>query len=396
MQRWLKEAIIRMPQAVDPLLHAGRRYVLPVLRRTLPAARLVGRTASGETARVLVVDRRFGSARLCHLLFDGQPTVEWSGTVPLTGLRGFLDRERHAVDLVLATVPRRLPAVLGPRSGVLMPARVQIVLPVMADRETQYQQAWRKRRNRLRRCERAGYGWRVGRSPDEVRQFIDAFHLPHVTGKFGDDVVLHERFLLERHARRGGIFWLSHGGREIGGDLFAREGEALALLVSGMVADAPDTIPTPQEAIFLLATDLARRLGCKTVVPGGGAPLLREGLLQFKVSLGGEIVDDRASHRELVIDWPRPSPMLHALLRRHPLIVRHGGGFAALTSTADVDPAAHLREVRKFVPPGVGALLTLGPGTETVEAAMRLTATPAARSEGAPQHDPGAADVGQG
>jgi hypothetical protein len=397
MRRWLEEAIIHMPQALDPLLNAGRRYVMPVLRRTLPAARLVGKTGTGELARVLVVDRRYGSGTLCRLLFDGKPAVEWSGEVPLTGLRGFLGRERQGVDLVLATLPSSLPTAMGPERGVAMPARVQVVLPVMADREAQYRLAHTKRRNRLRRAERAGYGWRVGTSRDEIRQFIENFHQPHVTSKFGDDVIIHETFLLERHALRGGILWLSHEGREVGGDLFTLEGdETLSLVVTGMVADAPEAIPSPQEAVFLFATDLARRLGCSKVDMRGAAPLLREGLLQFKVSLGADIVDDTASLREMVIDWARPSAVLHALLRRHPLIVRQGRGFAALTSTVDVDPTAHLREIGKFMPPGIAALLALEPGAETIEAAMRLTAMPGAVLPSARTPEPAAAGLREG
>jgi hypothetical protein len=394
MRRWLEEAVIHLPQALDPLLNAGRRYVMPVLRRTLPAARLVGKTATGETARVLVVDRRYGSGTLCRLLFGAKPAVEWSGEVPLTGLRRFIERERQGVDLVLATLPSSLPTAMGPERGIAMPARVQLVLPVMAEREAQYRLAHTKRRNRLRRAEGAGYGWRVGTSRDEIRQFIEAFHLPHVTAKFGDDVIIHEAFLLERHARRGGIIWLSHDGREVGGDLFTLEGDdTLSLLVTGMAADAPEAIPSPQEAIFLFATDLARRLGCSKVDMRGAAPVLREGLLQFKASLGADVVDDTASLREMVIDWARPSAMLHALLRRYPLIVRQGGGFAALTSTVDVDPAAQLREVRKFMPSKVAALLALEPGAETIEAAMRLTAMPATVLPEARTPEPAAAGL---
>jgi hypothetical protein len=225
MRRWLEEAVIHMPQALDPLLNAGRRYVMPVLRRTLPAARLVGKTATGETGagaghRSAI---RLGNV-VPTAVRRAKPAVEWSGEVPLTGLRRFIERERQGVDLVLATLPSSLPTAMGPERGIAMPARVQLVLPVMAEREAQYRLAHTKRRNRLRRAEGAGYGWRVGTSRDEIRQFIEAFHLPHVTAKFGDDVIIHEAFLLERHARRGGIIWLSHDGREVGGDLFTLEG----------------------------------------------------------------------------------------------------------------------------------------------------------------------------
>ena len=168
------------------------------------------------------------------------------------------------------------------------------------------------------------------------------------------------------------------------------------MLVTGMVADAPEAIPSPQEAIFLFATDLARRLGRSKVDMRGAAPLLREGLLQFKVSLGADIVDDTASLREMVIDWARPSAILHALLRRHPLIVRHGGGFAALTSTVDIDPAAYLQEVGKFMPPGVTALLALEPGAETIEAAMRLTAMPGTVLPNVRTPEPAAAGLREG
>ncbi len=88
MRRWLAEAFVRAPRSLDPLLDAGRRYVMPVLRGTLPAARLVGETATGETARVLVIDRRYAANRLCRLLFTGEPAVEWSGRCRLPGCVG--------------------------------------------------------------------------------------------------------------------------------------------------------------------------------------------------------------------------------------------------------------------------------------------------------------------
>jgi hypothetical protein len=373
MHNWLVEAFIRVPRWMDPVLDAGRRHVMPVLRRSLPATRLAGRTAAGETARVLVVDRRLAAARLCRLLFAGEPEVEWSSRVPLTGLRGFIARERDAVDLVLANVPRALPAFLRP-PGLVMPGLVEFLLPVLPDREAQYQLAHTKRRNRLRRCERAGYTSRIGHAREEIRHFIDAYHRPHVTDKFGDDAILQESFILERHARHGGVLWLLHEGRTVGGILFRQDGDLLWLMVSGMAANAPVSVPSPQEAVLLLTTDLARERNCRTVSFGAAAPVLRDGLFQFKASLGAALADYPQSHRELLVDWARPSVVLHALLRAHPAIVRCGRRFAALTSTVGVDPAAHLTETRKFVPGGVGSLLALEPGVETIETATELVA----------------------
>ncbi len=374
MHNWLVEAFMRVPRWMDPVLDAGRRHVMPVLRRSLPATRLAGRTAAGETARVLVVDRRLTAARLCRLLFVGEPEVEWSSTVTLTGLRGFIARERDAVDLVLANVPRGLPAFLRPPVGLVMPGLVEFLLPVLSGRQAQYQLAHTKRRNRLRRCDRVGYTSRIGRTREEIRHFIDAYHRPHVTNKFGDDVILQESFILERHARHGGVLWLLHEGRTVGGILFRQDGDRLWLMVTGMAANAPVTVPSPQEAIFLLTTDLARERDCRTVSFGATAPVLRDGLFQFKASLGAALADYPQSHRELLVDWARPSPVLHALLRAHPAIVRCGRGFAALTSTVGVDPAAHLTETRKFVPGGVGSLLALEADVETIETATALVA----------------------
>jgi hypothetical protein len=72
-------------------------------------------------------------------------------------------------DLVLANVPRALPAFLRP-PGLVMPGLVEFLLPVLPDREAQYQLAHTKRRNRLRRCERVGYTSRIGHTREEIRQ----------------------------------------------------------------------------------------------------------------------------------------------------------------------------------------------------------------------------------
>jgi hypothetical protein len=55
-----------------------------------------------------------------------------------------------------------------------MPGLVELVLPVMADREAQLRLAHPKRRERLRACERGGFGWRVA----EARKSIAAFVRP--------------------------------------------------------------------------------------------------------------------------------------------------------------------------------------------------------------------------
>lgn len=376
MRQWLIETYARLSWPLGPLFKVGRRFVSPALGRALPAVRLVGRTAAGETARVLVIDRRFATARLCSALFAGDAELAWSGCVPRGGLRGFIERERGDVDLVLANVPRGLPTTLRPKTGLLLPARVDLVLPVMADREAQYSLAHVKRRNRLRRCEKAGYSWRVGTSPDEIRRFLNSYYRPHVTDQFGNDAVPLDTHFLEQRARHGGVLWLLHEGREVGGDLFRQDGNQLTLLVTGIAAEPPRTAPTPQEALFLLSSDLAREKGCRTVSFGGAAPMLRDGVLLFKLSLGATIDNYVNSHRDLVVDWARPSPVLHVLLQAHPLIIEHDQGFVALTSTVGVDQTAHLAETSKFMPPGFGPLLALRPEADTIEAAMALVATP--------------------
>lgn len=373
MHRWLAEAFVHVPLCVDPILDAGRRHVMPVLRRSLPAARLAGRTPAGDPARVLVIDRRLTSDRLCRGLFEGAPVVEWSGRVPLTGLRAFVGEARGTVDIVLANVPAGLPAFLRPAQGVVAPGLVHFVLAVEADREAQYRLANSSRRTAFRRCHEVGYGWRVGNSREEIRHFIDDFYRPHVVGRFGDDVVLHERHVLERHAYRGGgIHWLLKDGRALFGRLFRRDGDRLRFLVVGKAADAPKVRPSPEVASLLLAVDFARERCCRTVDMGGTPSLIHDGLLQFKSTMGATALDHRLSNCVLLIDWARPTPALHALLRSQGPIVQRGGGLAALTSTVGVDAAAHLARTRKVLPNGVAELLALQPDANSVEAAMAL------------------------
>ncbi|MGH6916470.1 MAG: hypothetical protein ACREJ0_02090, partial [Geminicoccaceae bacterium] len=352
MAVWLTEAFVRAPRSLDPVLRGARRHLVPFLQRTLPAMRLLGRTTAGQAVSVLLVDRRFTAARLCRCLFVGEPVLDWSGNVPLAGLGGFLARHRAHVDLVLATIPRRLPPFLRPASGITVPGFVELVLPVMANREAQLRLAHSKRRNRLRACERGGFGWRVSEARKDFDEFVSNFHVPHVTRRFGSEVVLRGQFILERHARFGGVLWLTHDGRTIGGDLFRQDLDVLWLLATGMVGDPPATRPSPQEALSLFATDLARERGCTSVSFGAAAPVLRDGMLSFKLSLGTRVVDYADSHRDLIVDWAQPSAALHALLREYPLIVRRGRGFAALTSTVGVDAADQLTFAAKFVPAG--------------------------------------------
>ena len=376
MEGWLPEAFVLAPRFLDPVLRGIRRRVTPFLRRTLPAARLSGPTAGGGTASVLVVDRRLAAAKLCRSLFVGQPVVDWTENVPFGKLCGFVARHRAAVDLVLVTIPRGLPGFLRPASGITVPGLVELVLPVMADREAQLRIANAKRRNRLRACERGGFGWRVAEARKSVAEFVSDFHLPHVTGRFGGEAVLQEPFILERHARFGGVLWLMHDGRTIAGDLFRQDGDMLWLVVTGVASDPPETRPSPQEALYWFATDLARHRRCTSVSFGAAAPLLRDGILSFKLSFGTRVVDYADSHRDLLVDWAQPSAALHKLLRDYPLIVRCGGGFAALTSTVDVDAAAQLALAAKFVPAGVNGLAALAEGEDSIEAAMALVSSP--------------------
>lgn len=359
MHPLLATAIVHAPRQLDPLLDLGRRYVMPALRPKLPAAVLAGRTAAGERCRILVVDPRLTAWRLVRLVLATEPETLWSGEVALTGLRRFIAAERERVDLVLATVPRALPRFLRPAHRLHMPGLVEARLPVAVDREAQLRRVGGKRRNRLRRAERAGLTWRVGDTGAEIRRFIEQHHRPFVTSRFGADSVLQERPILERLGRRGGVLWLLHDGREIAGDLFSRKGDLLWLMVTGVVGDPPATIPTTQEALPLFATDLARQLGCGMLSFGAVAPVLRDGLLQFKLSFGVELVDYAQSHRELLIDWARPSPALRTLLRDYPLVVRSGHGLAAVTSVAGSDPDADRAAPRTTLPPGIDRLLAL-------------------------------------
>jgi hypothetical protein len=302
MAGWLTEAFVRAPRSLDPALRGIRRRVTPFLRRTLPAARLSGPTACGRTASVLVVDRRLAAAKLCRSLCVRQPVVDWAENVPLGELCGFVARHRAAVNLVLATIPRGLPKFLRPGSGITMPGLVELVLPVMADREAQLRLARATRRNRLRACERDGFGWRVAEARKSVAKFVSDFHVPHMTDRFGGEAVLREPFILERHARFGGVLWLMRDGRIIAGDLFRQDGATLWIVVTGMVSDPPETRASPQEALYLFATDLARERHCTSVSFGAAAPLLRDGNLSFKQSFGARVVDYADSHRDLLVD----------------------------------------------------------------------------------------------
>jgi hypothetical protein len=279
------------------------------------------------------------------LLFDGAPA-----RIPL-GLERVsqrLARDRDA-DLVVMS-HHRLFRRRARRAGWLtLPSWLDTGIPIGPTVEdTLAAQACgrRSRQSDLRRIRRAGLRPAIERGAAAVRGFLRDWYEPYVHARWGEtcvDLADDDR----RHAERDGeILWVMHDRDCAAGVLLEEQGDALRMVVIGMV-DAAWRREGALAAAYYFAIEEAVRRGRRWLRTGGTRPTLSDGVLEFKRKWGAHV---RRVHQSnyLALGCPAWTPTLRASFARHPLVAEaKEGEFLACTDACALlrPPSAAAREM---------------------------------------------------
>ncbi|MDX1540628.1 MAG: GNAT family N-acetyltransferase [Geminicoccaceae bacterium] len=378
-RRWLDLVLIRTPRGVDPALRLARPWLAAASSLSLPAEMLRGRAADGTACSAVVIGGGALAGRLVRSLFANAPACEPLPPVSLLDAPRRLATCLDTADLVFATVPRPLAAwVAGPRM-----LRVPTVVEFMIDASaaTDLSGASRSLRRSARRLAEVGFTTRLSPGPAELESFYYDFYRPMLARRFGGGGSPLSMLTLGRRLRAGGLIWLEHDGRTIGGAALEVRGDTLRLLVSvERPTGRPDLERWIQFAVTRAGMALGRQRGCRTIDLGAAQPVLGDGVFARKRAFGATVRARASATHELLIGWPSGTPAVRAWLGRSPLVVRDGKRLAALTAVDEAtpaDPRAAVRLHRALLPAGIVRLTVLsGAGWQ-----------PSTRDEGCPGSD---------
>jgi hypothetical protein len=355
-------ALEHAPRAADPLLHAGRRWLLPWARVAFPVARHEGHTAAGEAASLIVVGQGMQLDYLSGRLCVGTAAPTKQASIGLHRLRRHLQQALDDADLVLALVPRALAPVLVGRHFLQAPALVDFIRSMD---DAGFATTSQSIRSSVRAIRAGPLRPRLSAEPSEFELFYDDFYRPLVADRFGALAVGQPRRVLRRRFRFGGIIWVERDGERLGADLFETRGSGLNMLVHG---HRPGLDPASASAVghanYLFGFDHARRLGCRWVNLGGSLPVMTNGVLRHKRAWGARAQARDETHRTLLVGWRNAGPAVLRLLADCPLLVADGAGLSAIAATTvagPADPRDAARLYRSLLPEGVDRLIVLAP-----------------------------------
>ena len=358
-------ALEHAPSWCDPLLDAGRRWVLPFSRPFLPVELRRGRTLLGEHADILMIGRGMQLEYLSRRFFAAEPERAPGPSVGLHELRKTLMQGLDQADMVLALVPRVLSSRLAGRAFLRVPAFLDFLLPAAAVAD--FKDVGRSVRQRILALHKSALlRPRVSHSLFDFERFYSDYYLPLVLERFGDLAICQPARVLRRRFRFGGIVWVERDGTSLGGEMYERRGTVLKCLVRGRLStlDRRADATTVSLATYLFTREHARALGCAWVNTGGTLPVLDDGLFCHKRAWGALATPREETHFELLIGWRRPGMRVSGLLAAAPLVYRDGDGLAALAALTDAAPADPHRAAglfRAWLPRGIDRLTVLAP-----------------------------------
>jgi hypothetical protein len=354
----LEELLIRTPRAIDPLLRAGRPWLAAFSTPRLPVKILRGPGGDGPPRSVLLAGRGALADRLISCFFDDVPVHESAPPCSLPGLRARLSAAMSEVDLVLAVVPRPLAGTLADRRFLRVPTVVEFVIDTTS--AIDLKRAGRSLRADVRKTLAAGFTARLSQDSADLERFYRELYLPMLARRFGKNGHPQPMLTLRRRLRAGGLVWLDHDGRTVGGDVFEIRGDTMRLLVHGRRPTGdPKLDALVQLAANRAAMEIGRRRGCRMIDLGAAMPILGSGLFARKRAYGAAVRPRARATHELLIGWRQCGPAVQAFLGRAPLAIRQGDRLEALTAmegSGSLDPRAAARLHRALLPDGIDRL----------------------------------------
>ncbi|WP_433338033.1 GNAT family N-acetyltransferase [Spirillospora sp. CA-294931] len=237
--------------------------------------------------------------------------------------------------LAAGCLPGRAAALPRERS-LLLPFRVNLVVPATADPAAAQRRLSRKARQQYAREQRRlARTFEVAADEADFDFFYDRMHAPTMRRRHGDAARSVDRETARRCLfGRGVLFFLCEEGTRVAGLLCRREPGSLTIRLAG-VLDGADRLYQSGTylALYVLTIEWASRNGVATVDLSGCEPFLSKGIFQFKRKLHPQIVPPKNhfARKRLWLHVRRDRPAVRDFLVANPLLLpADGGGLTAL------------------------------------------------------------------
>ncbi|MBO4139029.1 hypothetical protein J5U46_02515 [Micromonospora tulbaghiae] len=237
------------------------------------------------------------------------------------------------VDLMaIGAPPARVRPLLSARD-LLLPFRVELVVPVVPDVAAMRARVSRKERQRVAR-QRRDLGWKLEHTAaaEDFQWFYDHVHLPTMRRRHGPATRSLERDIaLQCVFRRGFLFFLTDEHERVAGMLclFDRRTRTLTLRLAGVTHGAPAHYATGAfAALYVLILEWAAVHDVRAVNLSGCEPFLSKGIFQFKRKLHPQVVRpaDHFGAKRLLLRVVRDTPRVRDFLVANPVIAEAPGG----------------------------------------------------------------------
>lgn len=353
---WLSEAYL--PPKLDAALKHGGHFMMSWINRGVPVTRWRGTMqSSNRPASVLVAGDEPWVDYLPARLFKETPQRETLGNVLLWKLPRLLQEQRSSVDLTIVRVDRwsahllfdaqylRVPEWVG--MSVHLPLRPEIMRSKTVKNDI--------RKAKFHRLQSV-----VSRQPADFDAFYNDAYLPFVTNRHGRFAFVHDRRLMQRWFRQGGILWMKVDEQPVGGMLFSRQNGTFHFQALGMPnGELQLGRLGALSALYLYGFKHAREVSCNRVELGGNRPSLQDGVLRYKAKWGARLYDRRNTQFDLLLYWERFTSAVEELLSQSPLVFRDRDGLSGLHAFAEgrtVTPGDALQVYRRLWTDGLRRL----------------------------------------
>ncbi|MFJ4321080.1 GNAT family N-acetyltransferase [Streptomyces lavendulae] len=228
--------------------------------------------------------------------------------------------------LAVGTTAGRAPRLPRDRS-LLLPFRLHLVVPIVADAEEMRRRISRKERQRSERQFRTR-GWTVETSTSvaDFDHFYDAIHLPTMSRRHGTATRSMDRDMArECLLRQGVLLFLREGDRYVAGMLcrYGPGADTLTLRLAGVLDGAEEHYAHGAlSALYPALIDWAGRHGVRRLDLSGCEPFVSKGIFQFKRKFHPLVELPRTHFRDkrLWLSVRRDTPAVRDFLVANPVL----------------------------------------------------------------------------
>ena len=363
---WLSEAYL--PAKLDATLRHGGHFLMSWINRRVPVTCWRGTMQSSSLpASVLVAGDEPWIDYLPARLFKGTPQRETLCCVPFWNLPRLLEEQRSSADLTIVRVDRWSARLLFGGQYLTVPEWVGMSLDLPLRPEVMRSKSVK---NDIRKVQFNRLQTVVSHRPDDFDAFYSHAYLPFVSSRHGRFTFVHDRRLMQRWFRQGGILWVQVDEQRVAGMLFSVENPTLHFQALG-IPNGEHQLDRQgaRSALYLLGFEHARNVNCSRMNLGGNRASLQDGVLRYKAKWGATL-HDRRPQFDLLLYWERFTPALEELLSQSTLVFRDSDGLSglhAIVAGRTATPADALEAYRRLWTDGLQRLYMISAAGWTAE-----------------------------